>query len=63
MKVDPDKKTKIRPIRFSKHQDEMLITYAKYLRSRSSKKVSVSWIVHTMMEMGREEFVETYIKR
>ena len=61
MHVPKDKRAKIRPIRFTLRQDRLLQQYAGMIAAETGKTVSITWVIQTMMELGKEEFERRYI--
>jgi len=61
LKSPKDVATKIRPIRFTEREDRILLTYAEIVASSTGQKVSVSWVIKRMMDLGKDEFENQYV--
>jgi hypothetical protein len=61
VKTPSDKRSVVRPIRFTERQDRLLKQYAAIIAAETGQQVTLTWVIQTMMELGKQEFERRYI--
>jgi len=61
MKAPCEKRSVIRPTRFTPKQDALLRKYAEIMTIELGRKITISWVIHMMLEMGKRPFENEFI--